>query len=151
MKKLILAAALMFGFSSCSIISFKNPDTGKWDTEKIVSYTGPASYFATKVILSYSVDDADKAEKAKIITDISGAIRALTADKVPTVDEFEGIIKLVAPNKTHWVQFATELAIVYEKVYESVDIKENGKLVIEAVNEIASGCERAAKPFLLSE
>jgi hypothetical protein len=147
MLSLALCASILFS-SSCAMFDVRDPSTGKFDPAKVVRYVEPASYFACKAVLKYGEDDEDKTEKAKIIFAVARGVRALASGEVPDAKKIEDIVNIWTPNKLHWVQFASELSMVYERFYDSVTEKERDRLIFEIIGELAEGCERAAKPYI---
>lgn len=147
MKFLVLPILIAFTFSSCSVFSIKDPTTGKVDASKIIRYIEPASYFACKTILDKAVDEDDKGETAAIVFEISKTIRLMSGGSVPSVEDFEKTLSVVAPKALPWAQFVTELGMIYERFYENFSKQEKPAVILEALGELAEGCERAAKPY----
>jgi hypothetical protein len=147
MKFAAFCLFLAVGFSSCSVFSIRDPTTGKVDASKVIRYIEPASYFACKTILDKAVDDEDRGKTALVVFEVAKTIRLLSGGAVPSQQELEDSIMAVAPKQIHWAQFATELGMIYSRFYESFSKQEKPAVILEALGELAEGCERAAKPY----
>lgn len=147
MKILVLSLAALFGLSSCSVFSIKDPTTGKVDASKVIRYIEPASYFACKTVIEKAVSDEDKGKTAAIIFEVSKTIRSLASGAIPNQEDLEKAISTVAPKQVVWAQFSSELSMVYDRFYESFSKEEKPAIILEALGELAEGCERAAKPY----
>lgn len=146
MKRILLLTLFpcLLGLSSCKVF---NPQSNKAQTALV--YAKPVAYLATKSVFDLAVSPEDKAKKAEIVRKVATSIRSLSSGELPTPEQLHLTIMGVAPDKTHWNDFAVALTQAYQGYYEQIvtgDIK--AKYIADILNKIASGCEEAVEQML---
>jgi hypothetical protein len=152
MKKIILSLCICFlslgSLTSCSVFNVKDSSLGEVDVAKVIRYIEPASYFACKTLLSRGENDADRTQKAQVVFSIARVIRSLADGNIPSPEDLEAAVSSAIPIKVHWLEFVSELSMIYDRFYDNVTTQEQNVLIFEALGELAEGCERAAKPYI---
>lgn len=147
MKRRFTLLALGMFLTSCA--SFNLGGAGDFLT-KSLPYVEPASYFATATIIN-STKEERKQEVAENIFATAASIRSLSSGSVPTPKELENVIKIVGKTPDqNWVNFVSSLSSIYENLYLDLQKTDDSKLALDVLGKIASGCERAAKPYVPS-
>ena len=150
MKKImsILMIGVVLGLTpGCVTTSTDSqPKTVTEIVESSIPYIEPAVFLITSNILQSAVSDADRVEKANYIYGVSLAVRSLSGGQMPPVAELENTINLWTPDKAHWAKYSTQIAGVYSTYYNKLENKD-AKVALKVLEQIALGCEKAAKQY----
>jgi hypothetical protein len=143
MKTAILAAlATSLLFTSCT--TYRKVIDSVTDNQILVA---PTAALISSVIFEKAVSDEDRAEKAKIVFNLSERLKGITFDAKPTREDLEQFIINSLPNKPHWVVLAATLGSYYESTTKGLsddDVVKAAKLI----NEIALGLSLSSQKYI---
>lgn len=142
MKYALIALSAAFLFTSCA--TYRKVIDSVTDSQVLVS---PTVTLITSVIFEKAVSDEDRAEKAKIVFNLSEKLKGITFDAKPTREDLEGYIVNSLPNKPHWVVLAATLGSYYDAATKGVSDDDVAKAT-KLINEIALGLNLASKRYI---
>lgn len=134
-------------FAICGSLLLSSCASVRMGTQTSLPYLRPSVSLVCGAVLNISINDpADRKEKAKWICGVAKGIRTLSTGIVPSVDEVRALIELWTPDKNHWSELSVSITAVYASIYPQ--IKDDPKLALQVLEQIALGCEDASIPYL---
>ena len=142
LKVLGFSLISLFMFQGCATTGEGFQVSAQETYDRVLPFVRPAVSLTCSAVLNVALSAEDAKDKANYIYSVATAVRSLSTGVVPSVEQVENVINLWSPDKAHWAKLSKSISSVYGGVFAK--IKDEPKLAIQVLEQIALGCEDSA-------